>query len=124
VVRTLHKDHLLGVITNGNESIQRRKFGYLGIEDCFRVFLSSERAGCFKPEAAIFEMALAEAGVKPDEAVFVGDVLDVDVAGARAAGMRSVWIDHAGDGVTGGGPRPDVTITRFADLPAALLRLD
>jgi putative hydrolase of the HAD superfamily len=123
VIRALKKDHVMGVITNGNDAIQRRKFGYLGVSDYFQVFLSSERAGCYKPDAAIFEMALTEAGVKSDEAVFVGDVLDVDVAGAHAAGMRSVWLDHEGAGVIGEGLRPDVTITRFADLPAALSKL-
>ncbi len=53
------------------------------------IVLSSE-VGKRKPHPAIFERALAELDVRPDEAVFVGDRLDADVAGASRVGMRTV----------------------------------
>jgi putative hydrolase of the HAD superfamily len=81
-------------VTNGADAIQRRKFGYLGFEDCFSVFVTSERADASKPDPAIFHAALAEAGVEAQDTVFVGDVLELDIAGANAAGMRSVWFDR------------------------------
>lgn len=123
-VRVLSQRYALGVITNGNDAIQRRKFGYLGLEDYFSVFVSSERAGCFKPEPAIFELALAEAGVAAGEAVFVGDTPSVDIAGARAAGMRPVWLSQAGAFLGPGDPLPDATIRHFGELPGVLLNLD
>jgi putative hydrolase of the HAD superfamily len=53
------------------------------------VVLSSE-VGKRKPHPAIFERALAEVGVRPEEALFVGDRLDADVLGASNVGMRTV----------------------------------
>ena len=123
LIRQLSADYVLGVITNGAEAIQRSKFASLGLEDCFRVFLTSERAGAYKPDAAIFRQALSEAAVDARDTVFVGDALAVDIAGARAAGMRSIWIDHESRGLLPDDPRPDFTINRFEELRLALDKL-
>lgn len=50
-----------------------------------------------KPHAPIFEMALERLGCRPSEAAMVGDSLTTDIAGGRAAGMRTVWVDAAGE---------------------------
>ena len=50
-----------------------------------------------KPHAPIFEMALERLGCRPPEAAMVGDSLTTDIAGGRAAGMATVWVDAAGD---------------------------
>ena len=59
------------------------------VERVDAIVLSSE-VGKRKPHPAIFERALAELDVRPDEALFVGDRLDADVAGATRVGMRTV----------------------------------
>jgi 4-nitrophenyl phosphatase len=51
-----------------------------------------------KPHRPIFDMALERLGCAPGEAAMVGDSLATDVAGGRAAGMFTVWLDPAGDG--------------------------
>lgn len=53
------------------------------------VVLSSE-VGKRKPHPAIFERALTELDVRPEQALFVGDRVDADVFGASRAGMRTV----------------------------------
>jgi putative hydrolase of the HAD superfamily len=75
-----------------------------GLRDCFDVVLDSALVGVEKPDPAIFRAALAALGVAPDEALYVGDLYDVDVVGARAAGMEAVLLvpDAAGPG-----PGPD-----------------
>lgn len=45
-----------------------------------------------KPHPSIFRDALANLGVEPEQAAYVGDRLDVDVGGAQAVGMRGVLI--------------------------------
>jgi HAD superfamily hydrolase (TIGR01450 family) len=55
-----------------------------------------------KPHAPIFEMALERLRCRPAEAVMVGDSLATDIAGGRAAGMATVWVDPSG-----GGSEPD-----------------
>ena len=69
----------------------RRPAG-LELEPLLDGIVTSAGAGARKPSPAIFEQALALAGVRPDEAIHVGDTLDEDVAGARAAGIEPVLI--------------------------------
>lgn len=49
-----------------------------------------------KPHAPIFEMALERLGCRPAEAMMVGDGLATDIAGGRAAGMATAWLDSGG----------------------------
>ncbi len=113
----------LGVITNGNEAIQNGKVGYLGLDRYVRWLVVSEAVGLRKPDPRIFQHALSIAGVKPREAVFVGDRLDMDIGGAKAAGMRAVWFNHWGGRLDDGGPQPDAVIGRFGELPEVLAGL-
>ncbi len=45
-----------------------------------------------KPDSAIFHLACSELGVRPDEAVYVGDNPVADIEGARDAGLRTIFI--------------------------------
>jgi glycerol-1-phosphatase len=67
-----------------------------------------------KPHAPIFEMALERLGCRPSEAVMVGDGLTTDVAGGRAAGMRTVWVDSSGAIHEPG--QADITVRDLAEL--------
>ncbi len=81
----------LGVITNGPVGWQSRKLRTLGLTDYFDEVVISEAVGIAKPEAGIFNVALARLGVEAREAMFVGDHPEFDVAGAHAAGLTAVW---------------------------------
>jgi hypothetical protein len=48
----------------------------------------------------------------------IGDDLDADVAGASAAGLAAVWVDHAGAGPPHGGPRPARVVRALAERVA------
>ena len=73
--------------------------------------------GVEKPDPRIFHLALKELGVKPGEAVHVGDFYQVDVLGARKAGLREgILIDPYGDWEEADCPR----IPSVAHLPALL----
>jgi HAD superfamily hydrolase (TIGR01509 family) len=60
------------------------------------VMVSAEYA-VRKPTRLLFEIAAARIGVRPEEIWFIGDSLEADVAGARAAGMTAVWLNSRGD---------------------------
>jgi putative hydrolase of the HAD superfamily len=66
--------------------------------------------GAAKPDPAIFEAGLAEAGCAAAEAVHVGDSPDHDAQGARGAGIRSILIARSGGG----------DLTSLEELPALL----
>ena len=57
---------------------------------------TSESLGCYKPDPRFYEMLLKETGLCPDEAVFVGDSLEEDIAGPQRAGMKAVLLDRKG----------------------------
>jgi HAD superfamily hydrolase (TIGR01509 family) len=61
-----------------------------GLAPYLDVQVWSEEVGSRKPEPEIFLHALAELDVDPVDAMFVGDRLDSDVAGAAALGMTTV----------------------------------
>ena len=65
----------LGVITNGPIVPQTIKFEALKFVEHFHpdLFVTSEHAGCFKPDERIFRYALERAGVEPHEAIHIGD---------------------------------------------------
>lgn len=50
--------------------------------------------GLCKPDRAMFDTALKELDVKPYEAVHVGDLLHTDIAGAKAIGMKTIWVKN------------------------------
>jgi len=67
-----------------------------------------------KPHHPIFEMALERLGCRPPEAAMVGDSLATDIAGGRAAGMFTVWLDAAGEGPEPG--QADLTVRSLVEL--------
>lgn len=81
----------LGLVTNGSARMQTGKLRCLDLMPAFDAVVISEVEGVHKPNPAIFHLALERLGVEADEAVFVGDHPQVDIAGARAAGLRAVW---------------------------------
>lgn len=81
----------LGLITNGSLRMQSRKLECLGLSSLFDTMLISDAEGISKPDPQIFHRALERLATSPAQAVFVGDHPDVDVAGARAAGMQAIW---------------------------------
>ena len=57
--------------------------------------------GVAKPNPGFYRLALDEAGVRPEEALMVGDSYRADVHGAWAAGMDAVWLNrHEGMNIT------------------------
>ena len=81
----------LGLITNGSIPMQSSKLACLVLSPMFDTILISDVEGISKPEPQIFHRALERLNANPANAVFVGDHPEVDVAGARAAGMRAIW---------------------------------
>ena len=81
----------LGLITNGSVRMQDRKLKCLALESAFDSVLISDAEGVSKPDPEIFRRALERLDTRPDRSAFVGDHPEVDVSGARSAGMRGIW---------------------------------
>jgi HAD superfamily hydrolase (TIGR01509 family) len=81
----------LGVVSNSDGRVEEALTA-AGIRDRFDLVLDSALVGVEKPDPAIFRAALTALGVAPGEALYVGDLYDVDVVGARAAGIDAVLL--------------------------------
>lgn len=80
--------------------------------------VSSAEVGAGKPQPALFERALALAGVRAADALMVGDSPDTDVAGAVALGIDAVLVDRCRSSAPP--PPPTRRITSLAELPALI----
>ena len=77
--------------------------------------VSSAVAGATKPDRAVFVRALEAAGAEPGEALHVGDSVENDVEGARAAGLRALLLARDGEA-----PRGVDAIRSLAELPSVV----
>jgi HAD superfamily hydrolase (TIGR01509 family) len=90
----------LAVVSNSDGRVEQA-LAAAGLRDYFDVVVDSAVVGVEKPDPRIFQAALDRLGVKPDEAIYVGDLYAIDVVGARAAGMEAVLLG------SDGGPEAD-----------------
>jgi putative hydrolase of the HAD superfamily len=85
----------LVVVSNADGRVARF-LEVAGIADRFDAIIDSGIVGIEKPDPRIFRIACERIGVMPAEAVHVGDILEIDVHGARAAGIRPILFDPHG----------------------------
>jgi epoxide hydrolase-like predicted phosphatase len=87
-LRSLRGTYITGLISNAwsdlREYLVREK-----IDDAFDHIIISAEVGVAKPEAKIFRVALEQAGVSPNEAVFVDDFY-VNIEGCEKVGMKGI----------------------------------
>jgi putative hydrolase of the HAD superfamily len=76
----------------------------------FDTILISDAEGIHKPDRQIFHRTLERLNTDPARAVFVGDHPEVDVAGAKAAGMHAIW-------------RRDARVSRMVEADAVIEEL-
>jgi putative hydrolase of the HAD superfamily len=116
LLAALRSRYRLGLITNGPAFTQRPKIARFGLAELMDVILISEEVGVAKPDPAIFRMALAQLGVAPERAVFVGDSPDHDLRGACAAGLHAIWMNPRRLAAPPDLPPLLATIASLADL--------
>ena len=88
------RGYILGAVTNGVSSLQNIKLDTAGIRDLFDVVVVSGDIGIYKPDRRIFDEACRRAGVKNEEALFVGDHPVNDIDGALGAGMPAIRMNY------------------------------
>lgn len=88
VLEGLRARYRLGAITNGNAQLE-----VIGIDHLFDHIVYAAQVRATKPNPAIFQFALGQAGVSAAEAVHVGDDPTCDVLGAKRAGLRAIWFN-------------------------------
>jgi putative hydrolase of the HAD superfamily len=113
-LEALAERYRLGLVSNGTPETQRRKLETLDIEEHFEEVGFGRPEIGVKPDPAPFHRVLDGLGIAPDQAVHVGNSLESDVAGARAAGVPAVWLRL--DGASPDEIAPEYVVEDLADL--------
>jgi len=95
--------------------------GAAGIVEHFETIVVSDTVGWRKPAPLIFQQTLDHMGLAPDDTLFVGDRIDIDVAGAQAMGMDSAWINPDAEPIPSGLKPPTYEVRDLADLRPILV---
>jgi HAD superfamily hydrolase (TIGR01509 family) len=113
-IEALHSRGIVtAVLTNGWNPLQRRKAEQAGFRG--PILVSSE-IGVRKPAVGAFGRLLETLGTQAHESWYVGDDPYSDVAGAREAGLQTVWINWERQTFPAALAPPQYTIRSFAEL--------
>lgn len=122
VLKALHGKYKLGIISNfAIPECVLKLLKEAGIDKLFDVVVISGAVNKRKPAAEIFKSTLKLLGISASEAVFVGDTIDADIEGAKAVGMRAVYIERRPQKVSEQFPA-DQTVKSLSELPKAIER--
>jgi HAD superfamily hydrolase (TIGR01549 family) len=120
------KCYKLGLLSNYPDGCAiRDTLAKLDLADYFDAVVVSGDVGRVKPHALPFETVLAQLGVAPEEALYVGDNWLGDIQGAKGVGMQAAFIVQYDTPEKfdrqPGDHDADVTIEHLTDLREMLL---
>jgi putative hydrolase of the HAD superfamily len=120
ILARLKTQYRLAIVSDGQSVYGLPELRAVGLADYFAPIVISGDYGYRKPDARLFQAALTELQVRPEEAIFVGNDRFRDVVGARQVGMKTILFCPNGN--VGGSPEnePDYILYRYADLPRAI----
>ena len=104
----------LGLLSNGNTYPER-----CGLEGYFDFVVFSQDVQIEKPHRRIFEITAEQAGCELAQMLHVGDSLETDIAGARNAGVSSIWLNRE-DVPNDTEMQPDYEVASLTEIPAIL----
>jgi putative hydrolase of the HAD superfamily len=85
----------LGIVSNWDSRLPKI-LDFFGLQTYFDTVVVSHFEGIEKPDPALFRIALKRLGAAPRETLHVGDRPDLDLDGARSAGLDAILIDRRG----------------------------
>ena len=115
--------HPMGIVTSKSDAIARRSLSYVGLDRYFPVVVGVDSTTRHKPDPEPVLLAIDRLGVRPAEAVFVGDSPH-DVRAGNAAGVVTVaalWGPFSREALEPAGPSHYLRC--LAELPALLERI-
>lgn len=127
VLRQLQADgYKMGLITNSYYPMWMRnvEMEAYDLNKYFDVALTSGDVGYYKPHPQVYHHTLDLLGIKPENAIYIGDRPANDVKGANEAGMISVFIYPPHITRELNGVEPDFTITTLSELLPILKQLE
>jgi HAD superfamily hydrolase (TIGR01509 family) len=116
IVKQVAEKYRVAVVTSRFKTDALKVLNELGVVSFFDHLVCYEDTVEHKPHPAPLQLSVEQLGIKPHEAVYVGD-MDYDVQSAQAAGLKSIHISAIND------QPATITINNLGQLPGAIGRL-
>lgn len=92
ICNSLSKKAQIGIVTNGIESVQKRRLEISGLKETISFMVVSEECGYAKPDKRFFEHTMIKAQRSSKDGILViGDRIETDITGAHEFGLDSCW---------------------------------
>ena len=111
----------IAILSNGSPAMLEAVVKSSGLEDLVEIILSVEMVGIFKPDPAVYQLAVNQLGVTAAEIVFMSSNA-WDAVGATAFGLRVAWINRFAQRPERLPFQPDIEIKTLDQLPGLLSR--
>jgi len=105
----------LATLTNSTQEVVEAQLAFAGVRDLFEAALSADAVGRLKPAPEPYAHAAGELGIELGELTLVA-AHAWDVAGARAAGARTVFVQRTGQVLDPAAPAPDRVVADLREL--------
>jgi putative hydrolase of the HAD superfamily len=112
----LRARYALATLSNGNADL-----ALIGLTEPFAVTLNARQIGAAKPDRRCFECLADTLRLEPQGILYVGDDPRLDVEAARAAGLKTAWMNRRGAAWPGGIEAPDLSVGDCLELADALV---
>jgi FMN hydrolase / 5-amino-6-(5-phospho-D-ribitylamino)uracil phosphatase len=111
----LKRHYVLASLSNGNAELQR-----IGLDHLFALSLNARQVGAAKPDRRCFERLAQDLALAPAQLLYVGDDPHLDVEAARAAGLKTAWMNRRAHLWPAALAPAEFTITNCTELAEAL----
>ena len=109
----------IAILSNGTPAMLEAAVKNSRLEEVIPQIFSVETAGVFKPDPRVYQIAVDELSLKPEEIVFQSSNA-WDAAGAAAFGLKVAWINRFGQSPERLPGKPQVEIKDLSELPKLL----
>ena len=124
LLEQLKGKYTITLVSNFTDSnFLNKTLSQLGLTEFFNNVIISDEFGWRKPHPNIFKRFLELSNVKPEEAVFIGDDLGVDIKGAKGLGIKTVYLATKTSLVNVSATIPEFTIKSLSEVSKLLLNL-
>jgi 2-haloalkanoic acid dehalogenase type II len=116
-----NRGYKLAIVSNATSGrLIRKAAADRGLAKYFETIIVSADIGYRKPHPKIYQLALAQLNAKLEEAVMVGDLLEIDIAGAKQLGMKTILVKLVAPKENYNNEKseiiPDAVATKFRDI--------
>lgn len=120
LLETMFTKYKLGLVTNfAYYPTIHKILDKFDLKRFFNAIVISGIVGWKKPSLQIFEVALSQLSARPEETVFIGDDYEVDIVGAKNAGMKTILLNKE----TTDNEKADIKIKHLNELPSVIKSL-